>query len=293
MIDHHVTTIFNTSSHHHQQIFHFHYLNVTTTSGLSISIHLEINPLDSTVAYLLVYRFDQLPQLNSSTDQIDGWTPLCPNSKSLSSNTNEREYYENTIDHKDGSILSRRSGVVLFWNIFTLLLKSSHSFPLSLSLFPQSLTKSNRCFVWIETNNENMYQYFLDNEQTSNHQSFVFGLRELNASEIIDVCSSTFNNTHRPPIMDEPFNFTSDYRLRIYTSGCYYLDEHQQWKSDGLIVSRDYWTERKKEFFSRNQRLDPKQIFIKLNVSSMVINKRRFLQRQSIWTEFPPDIRHF
>ena len=85
-----------------------------------------------------------------------------------------------------------------------------------------------------------MYQYFLDNEQTSNHQSFVFGLRELNVSEIIDVCSSTLNNSHRPPITDEPFNFTSDYRLRIYTSGCYYLDEHQQWKSDGLIVSKHH-----------------------------------------------------
>ena len=84
-----------------------------------------------------------------------------------------------------------------------------------------------------------MYKYFLDNEQTSNNQSFVFGLRELNASEIIDVCSSTFNNT-RLPITDEPFNFTSDYRLRIYTSGCYYLDEYQQWKSDGLIVSKHH-----------------------------------------------------
>ena len=138
MIDHHVTTIFNTSSHHHQQIFHFHYLNVTTMSGLSISIHLEINPLDPTVAYLLVYRFDQLPQLNSSTDQIDGWTPLCPNSKSLSSNTNEREYYGNTIDHKDDSILSK--SVV---EIVSLISTASKSLP---SIFDeeQSMFRLNR-----------------------------------------------------------------------------------------------------------------------------------------------------
>ncbi|CAF4409745.1 unnamed protein product, partial [Adineta steineri] len=38
------------------------------------------------------------------------------------------------------------------------------------------------------------------------------------------------------PITDESINFTSNYELRIYTSGCYYLDENNSWKSDGLIV---------------------------------------------------------
>ena len=39
------------------------------------------------------------------------------------------------------------------------------------------------------------------------------------------------------PNFDTSFNFSSDYRLRIYTSGCYYLDRDQNWRSDGLWVS--------------------------------------------------------
>ncbi|CAF4162103.1 unnamed protein product, partial [Adineta steineri] len=38
------------------------------------------------------------------------------------------------------------------------------------------------------------------------------------------------------PITDESFTFTSNYELRIYTSGCYYLDANNNWKLDGLIV---------------------------------------------------------
>jgi hypothetical protein len=32
------------------------------------------------------------------------------------------------------------------------------------------------------------------------------------------------------------FEFTSNYQFRVYTSGCYYLDETNQWKSDGILV---------------------------------------------------------
>jgi len=139
------------------QLFQLQYLNIT--SDLSISVHFEIEPLNSSVAYLFIYKFDQIPQLNSSINQIDGWTIFC---------------------------------------------------------------------------HQSMYTYFLDNQQTFTHQSLIFGLRELNSTEIIEFCSnSSFNN---PPITDQRFNFTSDYQLRIYTSGCYYLDSNNQWKSDGLRV---------------------------------------------------------
>jgi len=39
-----------------------------------------------------------------------------------------------------------------------------------------------------------------------------------------------------PPILDEPVNFTSNFELRIYSSGCYYLDKYNNWQSDGLWV---------------------------------------------------------
>ncbi|CAF1500386.1 unnamed protein product, partial [Adineta steineri] len=155
-----VTTI-NSSSHNF--LFYLQYINIT--SSLSISIHFEISPLDTSLAYLFIYKFDQSPQLNSSLHLIDGWTLFCPS---------------NLTD-------------------------------------------------------ENIYKYFIDNQQTSDHQLLIYGLRELNSTEMIEFCSNnSSNNTY--PIADEKFNFTSDYELRIYTSGCYYLDDDNIWKSDGLTV---------------------------------------------------------
>jgi hypothetical protein len=61
-------------------------------------------------------------------------------------------------------------------------------------------------------------------------------LRELNSTEMIDYCiqNSSFVNYFN---LNEENNFTSDFELRIYTSGCYYLDQYNNWQSDGLLVS--------------------------------------------------------
>ncbi len=80
----------------------------------------------------------------------------------------------------------------------------------------------------------NIYTYFINNRRTSGHQSVVFNLRELNSMEMEDFCERKSINT--PPIADEPQNFTSNYELRIYSSGCYYLDKYNNWQSDGLWV---------------------------------------------------------
>ena len=91
----------------------------------------------------------------------------------------------------------------------------------------------------IDSTNESIYTYFIDNHLTAGHQSVIFGLRELNSTEMIDYC---FNSQLKsPPITNERFNFTSNYELRLYTSGCYYLDKNNQWKSDGLLVSLFYF----------------------------------------------------
>jgi hypothetical protein len=115
-------------------------------------VHFEIHPLESNLSYLFIYKFDQLPLLNSSINQIDGWRLFCPS----------------------------------------------------------NLT------------NESLYTYFIDNNRTSGHRSIVFGLRELTSFE----CSN--NSMDNPPITNNRFNFTSDYELQIYTSGCYYLDKDNQ-----------------------------------------------------------------
>ncbi|CAF3751894.1 unnamed protein product, partial [Rotaria sp. Silwood1] len=160
MILQNVTSINNTA---HNQLFYFNYINIT--NNLSVSIHFEVHPLNISLGYLFIYKFDQTPLLNSSINPIDRWTLFCPS---------------------------------------------------------------------IDLTNENLYKYFINNQQTLGHQSLIFGLRELNSEELIEFCSnSSYVN---PPITDEKFNFTSNYELRIYTSGCYYLDSNNNWKSDGLIV---------------------------------------------------------
>jgi hypothetical protein len=62
----------------------------------------------------------------------------------------------------------------------------------------------------------------------------IFGLRELNSTEEAKLCLN--QSISSPPISNQPFNFTSNYELRTYTSCCYYLDVNNIWKTDGLLV---------------------------------------------------------
>ena len=165
----------------HQLIFQLHYLNVA--APLPVSVHWEMQPLNTSLAYLLVFRFDQVPYLNSSIKQIDGWTLLCPFSKFV-------------------------------WPATSFL-----SVPLTIDL-----------------SNESLYHYFIDNQRTSGHQAVIFGLRELNSTESSQACSGSSANDL--PVTNKRFDFTSNYQWRMYTSGCYYLDGNNQWKADGLTVSR-------------------------------------------------------
>lgn len=139
--------------------FSLHYINITST--LTISIHLEIQPMNENISYFLIYKFDGIPRLTSSTNQsIDGWKIFC--------------------------------------------------------------------------DNQTIYKYFLDNEQTAGHRLLTFSLRELNISD--SDCANLSQSIH-PPIINENSNFTSNYQLRVYSSMCYYLDKNtNQWKSDGLKV---------------------------------------------------------
>ena len=140
----------------HRQLFNLHFINIT--SQLPISVHFEMRPLNTSLAYLVIYRFDSAPQLNSSTTLIDGWTAFCTSNLSQ----------------------------------------------------------------------EGFYTHFIDNLQTVGHQSVIFGLREINAFN----CSA-----HKQlPISDERSSFSANYELRVWTSGCYYFDEHNQWQGDGLVV---------------------------------------------------------
>ena len=110
---------------------------------------------------MLIYKFDDIPQLNSLINQIDGWSLMCPSSDGL-------------------------------------------------------------------------WSYFIDNQRTSQHHWIIFGIRELNNLELKMYCSNVSTN---PPITDQSFNFSANYELRMYTSGCYYLDTSNNWQSNGILVS--------------------------------------------------------
>ena len=165
-------TSFNATPH--KQLFNLHYINIT--NSLPVSVHFEIQPLNTALGYLFIYKFDGSPILNSSVNQIDGWTLLCPSSE-----------------------------------LFLCIIPFHH-------------------LSEIDLTNASFYTYFIDNEKTQSHRTIVFGLRELSINELNNASVSS------PPITNDRFNFTSDYALRIYTSGCYYLDKNNRWQSDGLIV---------------------------------------------------------
>lgn len=72
-------TSFNSAPH--RLLFNLHYVSLAQTNDLTVSAHLEIQPLNASVAYLLIYKFDSPPRLNSSTNDVDGWSLLCPSSE--------------------------------------------------------------------------------------------------------------------------------------------------------------------------------------------------------------------
>ena len=141
-------------------LFSYHWMNLTM--NYSFSVHMQMKPTNGNSSYLMIFRFDQMPQLNSSTKILDGWSIFCPSNASL-------------------------------------------------------------------------YEYFLDNHRTKGHRALIIGLREFNASEPVEYCLNG-SASDRLPRFNQPVQFTSNYYLRFYTSGCFYLDSNQQWQSDGLLV---------------------------------------------------------
>ncbi len=67
------------------------------------------------------------------------------------------------------------------------------------------------------------------------YKGFVgYGIRELNQNETSLYCSQN-NQITSFPLIDKQVNFTSDFYLRTYTSGCYYYDLNSgKWLADGM-----------------------------------------------------------
>ena len=62
-----------------------------------------------------------------------------------------------------------------------------------------------------------------------------YGIRELNSSEINLYCSNPTNVINSVPLIQSQINFTYDFMIRSYTSGCYYFDALTgKWMADGM-----------------------------------------------------------
>ncbi len=96
--------------------------------------------------------------------------------------------------------------------------------------------QSYQSTLFCSSKTKDIRTYYIDNQQTADHQILIFSLQELDFIEMNDYCLNNSSRTNLS-IRNDQSRFTSNYELRIYTSGCYYLDENNSWQSNGLKVN--------------------------------------------------------
>jgi hypothetical protein len=94
----------------------------------------------------------------------------------------------------------------------------------------------------IQSDDFNYYLYFSSSGNNVNSAaSFSYGLRELSANEYQTYCVNKQAASVPPVLLNTTsFNFTADFKIRTYSSGCYYIDASSgAWIASGLIVQSD------------------------------------------------------
>lgn len=88
---------------------------------------------------------------------------------------------------------------------------------------------------------EPIYLFFLNINKTRNWDGNVgIGFRELNINETDDYCNQNTRVNLTEPPNDIRYVNSHNISLRIYSSGCYYIDpETGSWLSDGMEVLED------------------------------------------------------
>jgi hypothetical protein len=89
----------------HRLLFNLHAIELpSSTLNHTFALHFELQPVNHTAGFLLVYRFDQSPQLDSSIRLLDGWSCLCPSATALSTDQ-QHTYLINNIHSQHRSII--------------------------------------------------------------------------------------------------------------------------------------------------------------------------------------------
>jgi hypothetical protein len=167
--------VFKTNSSNQNPLFLLYYVNLTDFGNHTISLHFEMKPSNTTLAYLLIMRFDDIPHLQPN--RYDKWRIFCPKGNSC-------------------------------------------------FFFKQCLY----CFLNSDLDADMTYTFFVTKNHLQNHQSAIFGVRELNE---IGICEE---NTDEPPEIHGDSQISANYSYRVYASGCYYLDKDNNLQSNGLEV---------------------------------------------------------
>ena len=101
---------------------------------------------------------------------------------------------------------------------------------------------------YVTLRNDSFYLFFLSSAQVNGHKGFVgYGIRELTPSELNTYCTPSFDNANKLSLKSAPLladsnkiNFTKDFLLLSYTSGCYYYESASgKWSSHGTEVVSD------------------------------------------------------
>ena len=89
-------------------------------------------------------------------------------------------------------------------------------------------------------NNKSFYRFFYNMSQVNGFKGFVgFSIREMSLNEIDLYCTSNSSGKSLP-IIQNKVNFTRDFRIRSYSSGCFYYDLNTgKWNSDGMEIYKD------------------------------------------------------
>ena len=89
-------------------------------------------------------------------------------------------------------------------------------------------------------NNKSFYRFFYNMSQVNGFKGFVgFSIQEMSLIEIDLYCTSNSSNKSLP-IIQNKVNFTRDFRIRSYSSGCFYYDLNTgKWNSDGMEIYKD------------------------------------------------------
>jgi len=64
-----------------EELFNLSLNQFLINKNLTISLHFELRPLNISLGYLFLYKFDKTPQLNRAKNNIDDWDLFCPLSK--------------------------------------------------------------------------------------------------------------------------------------------------------------------------------------------------------------------